>query len=133
MMDPRFSRGYPSLHGCLWCYRWPNAEGFILESGIWNPSSVIWNPSSSLRPIRRRPVPAVALEAFEQVGVEGPAVADGEVGLDVPDLPHAGDDGRDGRVGEDPAQGQLGHGHPPGDEGAQRLGPVDAGGQVLGD
>ena len=59
-------------------------------------------------------------------GVERPAVAGGEVGLDVPELAHAGDDRRDRRLGQDPAQGQLGHRHPGGHERPEGLGAVDA-------
>ena len=89
--------------------------------------------ATSLGPGRWGPVPAVGLQPIEQAGVERTAVARGQVRLDVSDPAHPGDDRRDRRLGQDPAQGQLGHGHPLGHEGPQGLGPVDARREVLGD
>ena len=45
---------------------------------------------TSLRPLRRGPVPAMLLEPLQQRRVERLAVADGDVRLDVLELPHPG-------------------------------------------
>ena len=78
-----------------------NADGTISQVSLNRSRGKVpdWSEGVSLGPIRRRSVPAMALQLFEQACVKRPAVAGGQIGVDVLDLAHAGNDGRDRRLG----------------------------------
>ena len=63
------------------------------------PTEGVSPVSTSLGPIRRGSVPAVCLELLEQARVERTTVACSQVGFDMRDFAHAGDDGRHRRLG----------------------------------
>ena len=65
-------------------------------------------------------------------GGEGAFVAGGEIGFDVTEFAHAGNDGADVGVVEDEAQGHFRHGHSCGDEWFEGIGAGDAGFEVFG-
>ena len=58
---------------------------------------------------------------FHEGAGQGTAVADAEVRLDVLELPHPWNHGADVRMLKDVPEGQLRHGHPVRDDGAEAL------------
>ncbi len=75
----------------------------------------------------------MGFELLHEVVGEQDAVAGGDVLADVLFTAHAGDDGGDGFVGENPAERHFGHGHVLRDEGLESIGMFDAGFEILGD
>ena len=63
------------------------------------PTEGVSPVSTSLGPIRRGSVPAVCLQLREQARVERTTVACSQVGFDMRDFAHAGDNGRHRRLG----------------------------------
>ena len=72
---------------------------------------------------------------FAEFGVESRGqrtfVTGGDVGFDVSEFAHAGNDGRDVVIVEDEAQGHLGHGGTGGNERFEGLGVLDTGAQIF--
>src|SRR6266478_1183045 len=85
----------------------------------------------SLGPPGGSAVPAVFAQLRAEWRGQGALVAGGEIGFDVAELAHAGNDGADVGVVEDEAQGHFRHGRSGGDKRFEGVGASDAGFEIF--
>src|SRR6266404_2012480 len=67
------------------------------------------SPLQSITPLRRLPVPAMLREFSQQIVREPPNITGRDIGIDVRELAHAGDNRAHHRVAENEAQSHLRH------------------------
>src|SRR6267142_6581422 len=85
-----------------------------------------------LAPLRGGAIPAMFAELRVEWRGEGAFVAGSEIGFDVAEFAHAGNDGADVGIVEDEAQGLFGHGHSGRDERFESVGTGNAGFKIFG-
>src|ERR1700674_70432 len=113
------------------CSAWPFfRSGWLFRIIIHGPEAnctISFFPRTQilLAPFGGGAFPAVLAQLRVERRRQGALVAGGEIGFDVAEFAHAGNDGADVGIVEDEAQGHFRHGHSGGDERFEGIGVGD--------